>query len=293
MYRATLAYQQEASLGEGAIWNHINNQLYWVDIEDKKLFLYDPTQQKEEFIELPSRIGTVVIINKDSVLVALEDGIHLLNTKNKDLSMFTSLSDQLIESRLNDGKCDPEGRLWVGSMHLKQLSNKANLYTVNSDGSWGKKLNDVTISNGIVWSSDKSTMFYIDTPTLKVMAYNFDATSGEITSPRVAVSIPEELGYPDGMTIDEEDMLWIALWNGNAVIRCNPKTGEIITKIDVPAHNVTSCAFGGPDLDTLYITSARIDMTNEELQEYPQSGALFKVVPGVKGVKSNLFKLKP
>ena len=95
-----------------------------MDIEERKLFLYDPTQQKEEFIELPSRIGTVVIINKDSVLVALEDGIHLLNIKNRNLTMFTSLSDQLVESRLNDGKCDPEGRLWVGSMHLKQLPNK-------------------------------------------------------------------------------------------------------------------------------------------------------------------------
>ena len=123
-----------------------------------------------------------------------------------------------------------------------------------------------------------------------LISYDYNNTSGDISNERVVVEIPEELGFPDGMTIDAEDMVWAGMWNGNAVIRFNPKTGEILQKIEIPAHNVTSCAFGGENLETLYVTTAKIDMTNEELEKYPLAGSVFKVNPGVKGVKSNFFK---
>lgn len=150
-------------------------------------------------------------------------------------------------------------------------------------------VDSVTISNGIVWTSDAKTMYYIDTPTSKIMAYDYDINTGTISNERVAVEVSLEDGYPDGMTIDSEDMLWVGLWNGNAIAHFNPKTGELISKIKVPAHNITACAFGGENLDILYITTARIDMTPEELDSLPLSGSVFKVVPGVKGVKASFF----
>ena len=132
-------------------------------------------------------------------------------------------------------------------------------------------------------------MYYIDTPTGFIRAYDYDLTTGNISNERVAVEVPTSLGYPDGMTIDENDMLWVGLWNGNAVANFNPQTGKLIRKIEVPAHNVTACAFGGPNLDVLYITTASVDMSTEEMTKYPNAGSVFMAMPGVKGVNSFSF----
>ena len=192
--------------------------------------------------------------------------------------------------RFNDGKCDPAGRFWVGSMHMQQKTGEASLYTFDAHGNTEIKKDSVTISNGIVWTADKKTMYYIDTPTAQIKAFDYDNSTGAISNERIAVTVSENLGFPDGMTIDSEDMVWVGMWNGNAVIRLNPKTGEVLQKIEVPAHNVTSCAFGGENLDTLYITSATVDMTDEEKKEFPLAGSVFKVKPGVTGVKASFFK---
>jgi len=175
------------------------------------------------------------------------------------------------------------------SMNLTQQKASGQLYMVESDGHATPKLDNITISNGIVWSNDAKTMYYIDTPTGKIRAFDFDLTSGAISNERVAVEVPESLGYPDGMAIDAEDKLWVGLWNGNSVVRFDPQSGEVLQQIPVPAHNVTACAFGGPNLDALYITTSSLDMTPEEQKKYPKAGALFKTVPGVKGVESALF----
>ncbi|WP_346880901.1 SMP-30/gluconolactonase/LRE family protein [uncultured Algibacter sp.] len=286
----TLAYKTEAKLGEGAIWNYKTNALLWIDIEGKAVHIYNPKTNKNRKIATPSRIGTIVPKNDGDVLVALEDGMYNLNLETETFTLFSDMKSDLADSRLNDGKCDPSGRLWVGSMHLEQLEGKANLYTINGRGEKETKIKNVTISNGIVWTSDKKTMYYIDTPTSQITAYDYDNETGAISNKRIAVSIPTELGFPDGMTIDEENMLWVGMWNGNAVIRFNPETGKVLEKIEVPAHNITSCAFGGDNLDVLYITSATVDMSDDELKEYPLAGSVFKVVPGVKGVKSSFFK---
>ena len=286
---ATLAYKINASLGEGAIWNYKTQELYWVDIEGKQLNIFNPSSKENKILETKSRIGTVVPFTEKEALIALEDGVHKINLESGESTLFTDMKNELPGSRLNDGKCDPAGRFWVGSMHLEQITGKANLYTITSENKLEKKIDSVTISNGIVWTSDKKTMYYIDTPTSSIKAYDYDNKTGKIANEKVVVQIPESLGFPDGMTIDEENMLWVGMWNGNAVIRFNPKTGKVIAKIEVPAHNITSCAFGGKDLDVLYITTASVDMTPQEIKKYPLAGAVFKVKPGVKGVKSNFY----
>ncbi len=161
------------------------------------------------------------------------------------------------------------------------------LYKININGNAKKILDSVTISNGITWTKDASTMYYIDTSTGKIKAFDFDKTNATISNERVAVEIPKSMGFGDGFTIDDEGMLWVGLWNGNSVARFNPKTGKLLSKIEVPAHNVTACAFGGKILDILYITTAKVDMTDEELKQKPFSSSIFKVKPGVKGVKAS------
>lgn len=289
-HKAILAYQDTALLGEGAIWNQKSQELYWIDIEGKNLHVFNPKTKKNSTYKTPSRIGTVVPIDNSNTLIALEDGIYTLNRKNKEISLLVDMKNMLVGSRLNDGKCDALGRFWVGSMHLQQQKNAANLFCIDSSYSVKKKLDSITISNGVVWSKDHKTMYYIDTPTLEIKAFDYQLKTGEISNERIVISIDKSLGYPDGMTIDEEDMLWVGMWNGNAVIRFDPKTGKVDRKVEVPAHNITSCAFGGKDLDTLYITSARVDMTEDELKQYPLSGSIFKYVPGIRGTNSYFFK---
>ena len=287
--KAVLEYKVKARLGEGAFWNHKTQELYWVDIEDQLLNIYNPQTKKNRSLPTPSKIGTVVPRNTNETIVALQDGIYTMNLKSGDVVLLSDIESGLTENRFNDGKCDPSGRLWVGSMALKMQSYRASLYMVDTTGNAQLKLDKVTISNGIAWSSDQKTMYYIDTPTGMIRAFDFDNEIGDISNERVVVKVPNSMGFPDGMTIDSEDMLWVGMWNGNAVIRCNPKTGKIISKIEVPAHNVTSCAFGGKNLDTLYITTASIDMTKEEKAAYPLAGSLFKADPEVVGIKSVFF----
>lgn len=288
--KASLAYKIAAQLGEGAFWNHQTEELYWVDIESKKFHVYNPDKQTNRSYDCPSRVGTVTpTTDKNRAILALEDGIHFIDLNDGALSLHCPLENDRPNVRFNDGKCDPAGRLWAGSMHLDQIKGEANLYMIDQKGKGTLKLEGVTISNGIVWTKDKKTMYYIDTPSGQVVAYDYDNTTGAISNKTVAVEIPESLGYPDGMCIDANDNIWIGLWNGESVVCFDPRSGKMLNQIPVPAHNVTACAFGGPKLDTLYITSSSLDMSDDEKARYPDAGSIFKIVPGIKGVKSSFF----
>jgi len=286
---AKIVVDQPAQLGEGALWNPLNNTLLWIDIEGKKLNVYNPEKKSNKTIGLDKRIGTVVPVDEKNVLVALKDGIYQLNTETEELEKKASPEPKRPGNRFNDGKCDPSGRFWAGTMSLNGDEKQGALYRIDADFSVKIMIDSVSISNGIVWSSDRTKMYYIDTPTKKVMAYEYDDESGEITNPKVAITIPDSLGFPDGSTLDAEGMLWIAMWNGHCVSRWNPRTGELLQTIDIPALNVTSCAFGGDNLDVLYVTTASIGMNDEQKAAYPDAGKLFVVKPGVKGVKASVF----
>lgn len=289
--QAELALEIPAMLGEGALWSDRLQQLWWVDIEGKKLHLFDPNTKENQSFEMPSRIGTVVeVANEDKVIVALEDGFYFFSWKVNKLEFIVNPEAALSDIRFNDGKCDPQGRFWVGSMHLQQISDAAGLYRLNRDLSVDQVLDQISISNGIVWSSDHSTMYYIDTPTGKVMAYDYDAATGHISNARVAVEIPENIGYPDGMAIDAEDKIWVAHWAGSAVYRYDPLSGGTLLKVEVPAKNVTSISFTGKDLMTAIITTASVGMDEEEAKKYPQAGSLFQVQIPVRGSLMASFK---
>ena len=288
---ATLAYPIDSSLGEGAFWNFRTQELLWIDIIQQKLHIYNPDKNKIKTIEMPSKIGTVVPSeDMNTAIVALADGIYKVDLTSHQLVQLSDVEKTVTENRFNDGKCDPNGNLWVGSMHLKQDKPNAKLYKVEPDGTATPMVENVTISNGIVWTKDGKTMYYIDTPTGVIKGYDYDAKNSTISKERIAVKVDPKHGFPDGMAIDENDNLWVGMWNGNAVAQFNPRSGKLLSKINVPAHNVTSCAFGGENLETLYITTASIDMNKEEAYKFKNAGAIFKVNPGVKGVKSNFFK---
>lgn len=284
-----LVIDSKSTLGEGAIWNYKTGELLWINSKGEILNFYNPETGTNKEMFTGQMIGTVVPTESGDVLVALQNGIYSFNTDTGSKKLLLDPEEDLPNNRFNDGKCDPAGRFWAGTMSTVGKKNAGTLYRFHSDTSIHKMVENVSISNGIVWSLDKTKMYYIDTPTQKVMGFDYNDTTGEISNPKIAVNVPSEMGSPDGMTIDADGNIWVALWGGFAVACWNPETGELIRTIEVPAKNVTSCAFGDNDLETLYITTAREGTSDEELQNYPNAGGVFKTRPGVKGVEAFFF----
>ena len=240
---AKLVLDAKTKLGEGSIWHPKENKLYWVDIEGKTLHIFDPVTNKDIHFNTGSRTSTVVPLAGGGALVAMQNGIHQIDVKTGNLKLIVNpIKDPNI--RFNDGKCDAEGRFWVGTMELNFKQGAAVLYRMDKDQSVHLMLSNVTISNGIVWSADKKTMYYIDTPTGAVDAFDYDEKTGAIKNRRVVVKVPDGMGSPDGMTIDAKGNLWVALWGGHGVGCFDPNTGKLLKKINVPAPNTSSCAFG-------------------------------------------------
>lgn len=291
--QAELVLDAQTILGEGAIWHPKENKLYWIDIEGKALRIFDPSSNTEKIFPTGSRIGTVVPSEKEkTALIALQDGIYHINTGTGIKTKLVQPLQDSLNLRFNDGKCDPAGRLWVGTLALDNRRKAAVLYRISATQEVDKMLDSVTISNGIVWNAAKNKMFYNDTPTGTVQVFDYDNQSGSISNRRVAIRIPKGMGSPDGMAIDVNDHLWIALWGAGKVGKFDPISGELLQTVTVPAPNVSSCAFGGKDLDILYITTARAWVNKDKLKEFPLSGGLFAVKPGVKGVKAFFYKGK-
>lgn len=285
-----LVLDSRSELGEGAIWNHKTGELIWVNITKKILNFYHPDLNHNKEMFTGQMIGTVVPAESGNVIVALENGFYQLDPLTGSKKFIANPEENISGNRFNDGKCDPAGRFWAGTMSKTGQKEAGALYRLDEDGTVTRMIDRVTTSNGIVWSADPSVMYYIDTPTQKVMAWDYNPESGNISNPRTAIEIPQDMGFPDGMTIDAEGNVWIALWNGSSVGCWNPETGEMLRTIDVPAKNVTSCAFGDEDLGTLYITTARQGTSPEELEKFPHAGGIFKVRPGVKGTEAFFFK---
>ncbi|MCP3031873.1 SMP-30/gluconolactonase/LRE family protein [Halobacillus sp. A1] len=285
-----LVVNSQATLGEGPCWDRHEDVLYWVDILEKKIGKYVPETREIEYIQLDSYVGAVAPREQGGLVVALQKGFYYLDWEKESLQPIADPENHLPMNRFNDGKCDPAGRFWAGTMDLAEESTTGALYCLQKDLKVEKKIDNVGISNGLAWSPDQRFMYFIDTPTGKVFQYEYEINTGKITNPEVAVQFPEGIGHPDGMTIDEEGMLWIAHFAGHGVSRWNPHTGEQLDFIEIPAVNVTSCTFGGENLDELYVTTARKGMSEEDLEEYPQAGGVFKVKTGIKGSPCYRFK---
>ncbi|PIF05929.1 MAG: hypothetical protein CSA36_04445 [Draconibacterium sp.] len=288
--KVEIAVKSNSDLGEGALWNYKTGELLWIDITGEILNFYNPKTGINKPMFTGQMIGTVVPADNGQVLVALQNGIYGFDPATGSKKLIVDPEKDLPDNRFNDGKCDPAGRFWVGTMSIADKKEAGALYRFDADSSIHKMVSGVSISNGIAWSNDAQKMYYVDTPTHCVVQYDFNNATGDIANPSTIIEVPSELGSPDGMTIDEDGNLWIALWGGAAVGCWNPSTGELLRKVEVPAKNVTSCAFGGHDLRTLYITTARTGTSDEELQKYPDAGSVFKISPGVKGVKAFYFR---
>ena len=287
--QAELCFRAQAQLGEGPVWDERVNCLYWVDIMAGDLHSFCPATQQNRTWQLGQPVGTAVLRQSGGLVLALRDGFAFFDT---DRGMLTPIADpeaHLPGNRFNDGRCDANGRFWAGTMALTMARGAGALYRIDPDLAVHTMLTGVTISNGIAWSQDQRTMYYVDTAPRTVTAFAFDAETGWMGNGRVILRIPASMGYPDGMTIDRDGKLWIAHYDGGCVRRWDPETGKVLTAVQVAASKVTACTFGGPDLNILYITTAVQEMSAAQRAAEPLAGSLFARQMPYQGFPANRF----
>lgn len=269
--------------GEGPIFS--NNHLLYVDIEGHALVRLNPETGGEDTWEMGERIGTVVPIKEGSFLCAGDSGIYSYDpASGRKTNLADPEADKRPDNRFNDGKCDPSGRFWAGTISTVKKTGDANLYMFDLAGNLSLKVHNITNSNGICWNAEATVMYYIDTPTKKILAYPFENETGEIGEPSLVVDtgVAGWEGSPDGMTIDAEGKLWVAMCHGGTVLRIDPLSGELLHQVDFPCVETTACAFGGPNLERLFVTTG----LHKTLDE-PDAGKVFVVDGlGVSGVPS-------
>ena len=282
----------QAGLAEGPHWWAEKGIFLWVDIEASRVGLFDPVARSNRFLDLPSHVGAVVPTTTGDLVAATAKGFVRLDPQSGVLTALCDPEPGRSEHRFNDGKCDPWGRFWAGTMAYDFSPGAGSLWRLNNDFSCSLQWQELTISNGLAWSLDRRFLYLIDSPTLTVMAFPLTSTGSLAGHPTACITIPAEWdALPDGMCIDAEGKLWIALFGGGAVTRWDPLDGRLMQTVELPCRQVTSCCFGGPDLDQLLITTARRGLDAQALGEQPSAGGLFQLSPGIKGCRSEMFRV--
>jgi sugar lactone lactonase YvrE len=280
--KAELVLDAKATLGEGPAWDAKTQTLYWIDILEKRIYA-----GTELLAELDDLIGCLAPRKNGNLILGTRRGFADLEPVTGKSTVLATLNEPA-NNRLNDGKCDPAGRFIAGTMDMDEKVPAGSLYSY--DGNQTQVLlKNITISNGLAWSPDYKTFYYVDSPTREIQAFDYDLATGQIANSRIAIRVPPSLGWPDGMTSDTDGNLWIAIWSGAQVSIWNPNTGKMLEQIAVPALHTSSCVFGGPDMNELYVTSARGRVSQAELAKYPLSGGLFKIETRVQGMPTFEF----
>jgi sugar lactone lactonase YvrE len=293
MKKAELLVNLGGIIGEGICWDETDGMLYWIDLLANKIYSYDLDTNTVKMLDVGQNTGCIAVREKGGLIAGLQHGIYYVDMKTAKMELAASPEADKPGNRFNDGECDCMGRLFAGTMS-KALDSGAgdttprgSLYRMDPDGRVEKVVENVTISNGIGYSPDNTVMYYIDSPTRHVDAFDYDKATGAIRNRRMVVDVPEELGMPDGLTVDAEGMLWVGMWGGGAVVRFNPATAKVLEKIELPAPYVTTMVFGGADMDEMFVNTAKM---NTDLNKYPDAGGVFRIKMDVKGQYTYKFK---
>jgi sugar lactone lactonase YvrE len=278
-----LLHDAKAALGEGPVWDARTQTLHWIDILNKRVYA-----DGDILLETDETIGCLAPRKNGGLVLTKRFSFWICETDPVRTTFLSALTGEPANNRFNDGKCDPRGRFLAGTMDMGEKDPHGSLYSFNGEAVT-RLLGGVTISNGLTWSPDSKTFYYIDTPTRTVRAFDYDLETGAIANPREAVRVPESLGWPDGMTSDMQGNLWIAMWSGAQVTKWDPASGQLLERIPVPAKDVSSCVFGGRNMNELYITSARVGLDEAALNQYPLTGGVFRLETNVEGMPAFEF----
>jgi len=275
-----------AQLGEGPRWDAATGTLLWVDIPAKLVHRYDPTDGTDTTKPVADVVSLALPRRKGGIVFGLPDGLHLLNGR-RSIGPVAIEADRP-DTRTNDGACDAAGRIWVGTMALDERSPVAALYRVDPDYAVTTVLTGTTISNGLGWSPSGRLFYFIDSPTRRVDVFDCDLGTGELENRRRFAAVEVEGAVPDGLTVDAEGCLWVALHGGWGLNRYSPE-GELVATVTLPVERVTSCCFGGDDLRDLYVTTRREGLSASERAAQPLAGCLLRLDVGVAGLPTDAF----
>jgi sugar lactone lactonase YvrE len=280
-------------LGECPLWDPEEAALYWIDINGKAVHRLDPASGEHRCWPLPSEPGCIARCESGNLLVALRSGLMFLDTSTGSLTLLASAPYDTTRLRFNDGRCDAAGRLWVGTIYEPRDHPLGTLYCVER-GQVRDCGNRVTVSNGLAFSADRSTLYHADTTAHRIDAYEFDVATGNLGTSRLfkQFSADKSGGYggrPDGAAVDSEGAYWCAMYEGGRILRLS-SSGALLREITLPVRCPTMMAFGGADLRTLYITSARHNRPDSELTQYPLSGCLLSLQLDVPGCPEPMYR---
>jgi sugar lactone lactonase YvrE len=291
-----IAVDAHALIGEGPVWDATKGVLWWIDTFRHEIHTFDPATGGDTCIDIGAQIGALTLRTSGGLVLAMPEGFVAFDPDTETKEVLAKVDHDATAMRLNDGKCDRAGRFWAGSIahnptdpeKVAPVPGTARLYRLDVDGSAMAVLDGVTVSNGMGWSPDDDTFYYVDTVTFRLDAFDFDLKTGSLDNRRTLITVAPTEGLPDGMCVDEAGCIWLALSGAGQVRRYTP-TGTLDRTIEVPVSRVTSCAFGGSDLDELYITSHSALMSEEDKAAEPSSGALFRCRPGTRGLPAHPF----
>ncbi|MBX3032113.1 MAG: SMP-30/gluconolactonase/LRE family protein [Chloroflexi bacterium] len=280
---AGLAWSAQAEIAESPRWDEQRGELLWVDTMRGIVSAWDPHTGGSRSVALGQPVGSVVLTRSGIILAAVRDGFGRVD-RTHGLRLIRAVEQDQPDMRMNDGACDPQGRFWAGTMELGAAPGRGSLYRLRHDLVIDRMLDGVSCSNGIGWSPDGRRMYYIDTPLRRIDVFRFDGVAGTLSERTTWVSIEPSAGAPDGLTVDDEGGVWVALWGGGAVRRYAPD-GRLDMVVETGTPIVTSCTFGGDALDVLFITTGSVgDGAGDGV-----GGSILQVVPGVRGRPANRF----
>lgn len=286
---AELLVDAHAEVGECPVWDDRAACLWWTDIPAGLIHRTDIAIGSDQKIPVGQPVGAIGLRGSAGLAVAVRDGFGTIDPDNQVFELRTGVEEDDLQTRFNDGKPDGAGRFWAGTMAFDEREGAGALYRLDRDWTATAVLHGCSISNGIDWSVDGRTMYYIDTPTGRIDAFRFDLDRGTLGERSTAFAIPAGMGWPDGLTVDEEGCIWVALWDGWSVARFTPD-GRLDRMVAVPVGQVTCPTFGGPDLDLLFVTTAREGFGREGPVGQPHAGGLFVCRPGIRGRQAHRFE---
>ena len=293
---AKLFIDSKNNLGEGIIWSRKEQKLFWVDIPmPSKLYYYDYSLKSLKKYDMPEMITSLSLRSTNNLLVASHHGINNFNILENKFEKLIDVEKNLPQNRCNDGATDAQGRYWFGTMQnnispdggdIEINQNSGSIYFLDKNLKITPVENDLYITNTFVWSPDNTQFYFSDTITGIISSYDFNLQNGKVSNKKDFATF--DRGYPDGSAIDAEGYLWNCRWGGSCVVRFNPN-GKVDDVIELPVKNVTSCTFGGPNLKTLFITTARMGMDDQYLLENPDTGGVYSIELDVQGMSDNVF----
>jgi len=286
---AEVAINIGADIGEGPHWDSATNTLIFVDSTTGVIFRFDPNSGETSLTTIGKPIGAAIPRKGGGYVVTSHEGLlYVEECPNPQINLLVPIETELVSNRMNDAKCDSLGRLWSGTFSTTFDKKAGSLYRVDPNLSLVRMLPGVSISNGIGWSPDERLMYFVDTAMRRIDVFDFNISEGHISSQRIFVNIPREAGLPDGMTVDAEGCVWVALYYGGQIRRYSP-TGELLQTVKLPVSRVTSCTFGGPNMSDLYITTARHASFRDGKPQEPFSGSIFRYRSNTRGLPAHTF----